>query len=91
MNKSELVAAIAAKAEVSKKDAEKMLGAFTATVTDELKKGEKISLIGFGTFETRKRAAREGKNPQTGAAIKIAASVVPAFKAGRGLKEAVAK
>ncbi|MBE7010119.1 MAG: HU family DNA-binding protein [Ruminococcaceae bacterium] len=91
MNKSELVAAIAAKAEVSKKDAEKMLGAFTATITEELKKGEKISLIGFGTFETRKRAAREGKNPQTGAAIKIAASVVPAFKAGRGLKEAVAK
>ncbi len=91
MNKSELVAAIAAKAEVSKKDAEKMLGAFTATVTDELKKGEKISLIGFGTFETRKRAAREGKNPQTGAVIKIAASVVPAFKAGKTLKDAVAK
>lgn len=91
MNKSELVAAIAAKAEVSKKDAEKMLGAFTATVTDELKKGEKISLIGFGTFETRKRAAREGKNPQTGAAIKIAATVVPAFKAGKALKDAIAK
>jgi len=91
MNKTELVAAIAAKAEVSKKDAEKMLGAFTATVTDELKKGEKISLIGFGTFETRKRAAREGKNPQTGAKIKIAATVVPAFKAGKALKDAVAK
>ncbi len=91
MNKAELVAAIAAKAEVSKKDAEKMLSAFTATVTDELKKGEKISLIGFGTFETRKRAAREGKNPQTGAAIKIAASTVPAFKAGKALKDAVAK
>ena len=91
MNKADLVAAIAAKAEVSKKDAEKMLGAFTATVTDELKKGEKIALIGFGTFETRKRAAREGKNPQTGAAIKIPASVGPAFKAGKALKDAVAK
>ncbi len=91
MNKAELVAAIATKAEVSKKDAEKMLGAFTATITDELKKGEKIALIGFGTFETRKRAAREGKNPQTGAAIKIPASVVPAFKAGKALKDAIAK
>ena len=91
MKKSELVAAIAAKAEVSKKDAEKVLNAFTATVTDELKKGEKIALIGFGTFETRKRAAREGKNPQTGAAIKIAATTVPAFKAGRALKDAIAK
>ncbi|MBR5236649.1 MAG: HU family DNA-binding protein [Clostridia bacterium] len=91
MNKAELVAAIACKAEVSKKDAEKMLGAFTAAVTDELKKGGKISLIGFGTFETRKRAAREGKNPQTGAAIKIPASTVPAFKAGKALKDAIAK
>ncbi len=91
MNKAELVAAIAAKAEVSKKDAEKMISAFTATVTDELKKGEKVALIGFGTFETRKRAARDGKNPQTGAAIKIPASTVPAFKAGRALKDAVAK
>ena len=91
MNKAELVAAIAAKAEVSKKDAEKVLGAFTATVTDELKKGEKIALIGFGTFETRKRAAREGKNPQTGAAIKIPATTVPAFKAGKALKDAIAK
>ncbi len=91
MNKAELVAAIAAKAEVSKKDAEKVLAAFTATVTDELKKGEKIALIGFGTFETRARAAREGKNPQTGAAIKIPATVVPAFKAGKALKDAVAK
>ncbi|MGN1059506.1 MAG: HU family DNA-binding protein [Clostridia bacterium] len=68
-----------------------MLGAFTAVVTDELKKGEKISLIGFGTFETRQRAAREGKNPQTGAAIKIPASTVPAFKAGKALKDAIAK
>ena len=91
MNKAELVAAIAAKAEVSKKDAEKMVGAFTAIVADELKKGEKVALIGFGTFETRKRAAREGKNPQTGAAIKIPATVVPAFKAGKALKDAVSK
>ncbi len=91
MNKAELVAAIAEKAEVSKKDAEKMVGAFISTVTDELKKGEKIALIGFGTFETRQRAAREGKNPQTGAAIKIPASVVPAFKAGKALKDAIAK
>ena len=91
MNKAELVAAIATKAEVSKKDAEEMLGAFTATITDDLKKCEKIALIGFGTFETRKRAAREGKNPQTGAAIKIPASVVPAFKAGKALKDAIAK
>lgn len=91
MNKAELVAAIAGQAEVSKKDAEKMLGAFTAVVTDELKKGEKVSLIGFGTFETRQRAAREGKNPQTGAAIKIPASTVPAFKAGKALKDAIAK
>ena len=90
MNKAELVAAIAEKAEVSKKDAEKMVGAFISTVTDELKKGEKIALIGFGTFETRQRAAREGKNPQTGAAIKIPASVVPAFKAGKALKDAIA-
>lgn len=91
MNKAELVAAIAEKAEVSKKDAEKMVGAFISTVTGELKKGEKIALIGFGTFETRQRAAREGKNPQTGAAIKIPASVVPAFKAGKALKDAIAK
>ncbi|MBE7035378.1 MAG: HU family DNA-binding protein [Ruminococcaceae bacterium] len=91
MNKAELVAAIAAKAEVSKKDAEKMVGAFTAVVADELKKGKKVALIGFGTFETRKRAARTGKNPQTGAAIKIAAATVPAFKAGKALKDAVAK
>ena len=91
MNKAEFVAAIAAKAEVSKKDAEKMLSAFTAVVTDELKKGEKVALIGFGTFEARKRAARDGKNPQTGAAIKIPASTVPAFKAGKALKDAIAK
>ncbi len=91
MNKAELVAAIATKADVTKKDAEKMVGAFIDVVSGALKKGDKIQLVGFGTFETRKRAAREGKNPQTGAKIKIAASTVPAFKAGKALKDIVAK
>lgn len=91
MNKTELVAAIAEKAGVSKKDAEKALGAFVNVVGETLKKGDKIQLVGFGTFETRKRAAREGKNPQTGAKIKIAASTVPAFKAGKALKDLIAK
>ena len=91
MNKTELVAAIAEKAELSKKDSEKALKAFIDTVTDELKKGEKIQLVGFGTFEVRERAAREGVNPRTGDKIKIAASKVPAFKAGSALKDAVAK
>ena len=91
MNKTELVAAIAEKAGVSKKDAEKALGAFVNVVGETLKKGDKIQLVGFGTFETRKRAAREGKNPQTGAKIKIAACTVPAFKAGKALKDLIAK
>ena len=82
---------IAEKAELKKVDAEKALNAFLDTVTEALAKGDKIALVGFGTFETKKRAARTGKNPQTGAAIKIAASTVPAFKAGRGLKDAVNK
>lgn len=89
MNKSELVAAMATKANLSKKDAEAALNALTDTVADVLKKGDKIALVGFGTFETRARAAREGRNPQTGATIKIAASKVPAFKAGKALKDAV--
>lgn len=89
MNKSELVAVMAAKASLSKKDAEAALNAFTDVVADTLKKGDKIALVGFGTFETRERAAREGRNPQTGAAIKIVASKVPAFKAGKALKDAV--
>lgn len=89
MNKTELVAAMAEKAEISKKDAEKALKAFTETVAEELKKGEKIQLVGFGTFETSKRAARTGKNPQTGKAIKIPASTAPKFKAGKGLKDTV--
>lgn len=91
MKKSDLIAAIAEKADLKKVDAEKALNAFLDTVTDALAKGDKIALVGFGTFETKKRAARTGKNPQTGAAIKIAASTVPAFKAGRGLKDAVNK
>ena len=91
MNKTELVAAIAAKAEVSKKDAENVLNAFIDTVGSTLKSGDKIQLVGFGTFETRERAARKGKNPQTGAVIDIPAATVPAFKAGKALKDAVSK
>lgn len=91
MNKTELVAAMAEKAGVSKKDAEKALGAFIDVVGATLKKGDKIQLVGFGTFETRERAAREGKNPQTGEKIQIAASTVPAFKAGKALKDLIAK
>lgn len=89
MNKSELVAAIAEKAEISKKDAEKALAAFIDTVGTQLKKGNKIQLVGFGTFEIRKRAARTGINPQTKKTIKIAASKNPVFKAGKALKDAV--
>ena len=89
MNKAELVAAIAEKTELSKKDSEKALKAFIDVVTEELKKGEKVQLVGFGTFETSKRAAREGRNPQTGAIMKIAASVAPKFKAGKALKDAM--
>ena len=89
MNKVELIAALADKADVSKKDAAKVLDAFTKTVAEELSKKEKITLIGFGTFETRERAARTGKNPRTGEALKIAASVAPVFKAGKALKDAV--
>ncbi len=89
MNKAELVAAIAAKAEISKKDAEKALAATLATITDAMKGGNKVQLIGFGTFETRHRAARKGKNPQTGAEVKIPAANVPVFKAGKALKDIV--
>ncbi len=91
MNKSELIAAIAAKTDLTKKDSERALGAFIDTVTDQLKKGNKIQLVGFGTFEVAKRAARTGKNPQTGAEIKIAASKAPKFKPGKALKDAVNK
>lgn len=89
MNKTELVAAVAEQAELSKKDAEKALKAFTDVITDELKKGEKIQLVGFGTFEVSERAAREGRNPQTGGTMKIAACKAPKFKAGKALKDAV--
>ena len=89
MNKTELVAAMAEKAGLSKKDAEAALKAFTDTVAEELKKGEKIALVGFGTFEVSERAAREGRNPQTGAPMKIEASKAPKFKAGKALKDAI--
>ena len=92
MNKAELVDALAAQAseaKLTKKQVEAVLKAFIDVVTDELKKGEKVQLVGFGTFETTKRAARTGRNPQTGKEIKIAASVAPKFKAGKALKEAV--
>ena len=89
MNKTELVAAIAEKAGLSKKDAEGAVKAFTDTVAEQLKAGEKIQLVGFGTFEVAERAARTGKNPQTGEAIKIPASKAPKFKAGKALKDDV--
>ncbi len=89
MNKTELVAAIAEQAEISKKDAEKALKAFTDVVAEELKKGEKIQLVGFGTFEVSERAAREGRNPQTGESMTIAASKTPKFKAGKALKDSI--
>ena len=89
MNKTELVAAMADKAEISKKDAEAALKAFTDVVAQELKKGEKIQLVGFGTFEVSTRAARTGRNPQTGAEMNIPASKAPKFKAGKALKDMV--
>ncbi len=89
MNKTELVAAMAAKSELNKKDAEKALAAFLESVEDALKKGDKVQLVGFGTFEVKKRAARTGINPQTKKAIKIAASKAPSFKAGKALKDAL--
>ncbi|MCI8333300.1 MAG: HU family DNA-binding protein [Lachnospiraceae bacterium] len=89
MNRMELVAAIAEKTELSKKDAEKALKAFTDVVAEELKKGEKIQLVGFGTFEVSERPAREGRNPQTGQTMQIAASKAPKFKAGKALKDAL--
>ena len=87
MNKTELIAAMADQAGLSKKDAEKALKAFTDIVADELKKGEKIQLVGFGTFEVAERAARHGRNPLTGKAMKIPASKAPKFKAGKALKD----
>ena len=89
MNKSDLIAAIAAKTGDTKKGAEVALNAFTSVVTDTLVKGDKVQLVGFGSFEVRKRAARKGRNPQTKEEIKIPASKAPVFKAGKALKDLV--
>ena len=89
MNKSELIDAIAAAADLSKADAGRALDATIEAVTGALKKGESVSLVGFGTFQVKERAAREGRNPQTGATIQIAKAQVPSFKAGKALKDAV--
>ena len=89
MNKAELIASVAEKANLTKKDSESAVNAFVATVTESLKKGDKISLVGFGTFEVRERAARECINPQTKAKVMVPASKVPAFKAGQALKTVV--
>ena len=91
MNKAELVAKIAEESKLTKKAAETALEAFVASVEGALKKGEKVQLVGFGTFEVRQRAARKGRNPQTKAEIKIPASKAPVFKAGKALKELVNK
>ena len=87
MNKTELIAAMAEQAELSKKDAEKALKAFVDIIGEELTKGEKVQLVGFGTFEVSERPEREGRNPQTGEAMKIAASKSPKFKSGKALKD----
>ena len=89
MNKTELVDAIAASADISKAAAGRALDAVTESITDALKKGDQVSLVGFGTFQVKDRAARTGRNPQTGAPIEIAAAKIPSFKAGKALKDAV--
>lgn len=89
MNKQELVASVAEKADLTKKDAEKAINAVIDSIKAALHNGDKVSLVGFGTFEVRTRAARSGRNPQTGAAIKIPAGKVPAFRPGKELKESV--
>jgi len=91
MNKTELIAEVAAKAGLSKKDAEKALNATIDTIADTLAKGDKVQLVGFGGFETKKREARTGRNPRTKETIQIPASCVPVFKAGKALKDKVAK
>ncbi len=91
MNKTELVASVAEKAGLTKKDSEKAVNAVLATVTESLQKGDKVQLVGFGTFEVRERKARKAKNPQTKEDIVIPETKVPAFKAGKGLKDVVAK
>ena len=89
MNKAELIAAVAEKSELTKKDAEKAINAFISVVSETLAANEKVQLVGFGTFEVRERAERKGRNPQTREAIVIPASKAPVFKAGKALKEAV--
>lgn len=89
MNKTELIAAVAEKAEISRKDAEKAVKAFTEAVSEELVKGGKVQLVGFGTFEVSEREAREGRNPKTGEKMTIAASKTPKFKVGKALKDMV--
>ena len=89
MNKTEFIAAVAEKAEISKKDSEKALKAFVDVVAEQLKAGDKVQLVGFGTFEVSERAAREGRNPQTGKTMKIEACKAPKFKAGKALKDAL--
>ena len=89
MNKAELIVAMAEAADMSRKDAEKALKAFTDVIAEELKKGEKVQIVGFGTFEVSERAEREGRNPQSGEAMMIAASKAPKFKAGKALKDSL--
>ena len=89
MNKTQLIEAVAAKTELTKKEAEAAVNATIAAVIDALKAGDKVQLVGFGTFEVKERAARTGRNPQTGATIEIAASKAPAFSAGKAFKDAV--
>ena len=89
MNKNELIAAVAEKAELSKKDAEAAVTAVVDAITESLCQGEKVQLVGFGSFEVKERAARTGKNPATGAEIEIPASKAPVFKAGKALKDAI--
>lgn len=91
MNKAEFVAKVAEKAEMTKKDAERAVNAFAEAVQEALSQGDRVSLVGFGTFEVRKRAARKGRNPRSGEEIEIAASTVPVFRAGKLLKDAVEK
>lgn len=91
MNKTELIAAVAEKAEISKKDADAAVAAVFGAITDALKAGDKIQLVGFGTFEVRARAEKQGRNPRTGEPMTVPASKVPAFKAGKALKDAVAE
>ena len=91
MNKTDLVNAVASKAEISKKDAEAAVSAVVSSISEALADGEKVQLVGFGTFEVRDRAAKQGRNPRTGESITIPASKLPAFKAGSALKEAVSK